>query len=464
MPLPRPTDQQREVLYLPAEGHTVVLGTAGSGKTTLAILRAAHLASDDTDHRGNTLLLTYNRALVAYFEYLKGQGDLAGVIVENYHKFARGYLSRRGLMAANCICGPDDRLQFIQIAVDRYSSSDGRWEALKKRGYLFFSEEIAWIQRQGVRTVDAYERIERTGRATPLTVQQRRLVFDIYDSYQRIRSQKGRRYDWEDIALRVSDAFDIDQDQRRYRHIVIDEGQDFSPEMIRSLVKAAPSEGSVTFFGDTAQQIYGRRTSWRSAGLNVLRVWEFRHNFRNSAQIANFARAITEMPHYAGVEDLVVPETPTAEGPLPTLVKLADRAAEIELITREATKSSKNATVAILFRKREDEMWVMKKFPEATRLHRDLALWSTEPGVFYGTYHSAKGLEFDVVMLPFLTNDRLPSVDEIAAHGPDEAAAGDAKLLYVGCTRARKRLILTYHGTVTSLIPVTSKHLQQLVM
>ena len=42
--LPRPIGRQREVLYLPADGYTVVLGTAGSGKTTLAILRSLYLS------------------------------------------------------------------------------------------------------------------------------------------------------------------------------------------------------------------------------------------------------------------------------------------------------------------------------------------------------------------------------------------------------------------------------------
>lgn len=45
MPLPTPIGRQKEVLYLPAKGHVAVLGTAGSGKTTLAILRSAYLVS-----------------------------------------------------------------------------------------------------------------------------------------------------------------------------------------------------------------------------------------------------------------------------------------------------------------------------------------------------------------------------------------------------------------------------------
>ena len=87
--LPPPIGKQREVLYLPAKGHTVVLGTAGSGKTTLAILRALHLADPTTDHGGSTLLLTFNRCLVTYMRHLAPLLP-AGLEVTNYHRFARG--------------------------------------------------------------------------------------------------------------------------------------------------------------------------------------------------------------------------------------------------------------------------------------------------------------------------------------------------------------------------------------
>ena len=66
MALPTPKGKQADVLGLRPTGHVVVLGTAGSGKTTLAILRAAFLADPSTDHFGPTLLVTFNRTLVTY--------------------------------------------------------------------------------------------------------------------------------------------------------------------------------------------------------------------------------------------------------------------------------------------------------------------------------------------------------------------------------------------------------------
>jgi hypothetical protein len=41
--------------------------------------------------------------------------------------------------------------------------------------------------------------------------------------------------------------------------------------MLRALSKAIPPDGSFTFFGDVAQQIYGHRMTWRSAGLKPLK-------------------------------------------------------------------------------------------------------------------------------------------------------------------------------------------------
>ena len=45
-------------------------------------------------------------------------------------------------------------------------------------------------------------------------------------------------YDWDDIALYVYEGLLEDKKPRRYQHIIVDEGQDFSPMMLRSLIEA----------------------------------------------------------------------------------------------------------------------------------------------------------------------------------------------------------------------------------
>ncbi|NJL29277.1 MAG: ATP-binding domain-containing protein [Thermoanaerobaculia bacterium] len=275
----------------------------------------------------------------------------------------------------------------------------------------------------------------------------------------KLREHHGKDYDWDDLSHAVLDELSIDSDEHKYRHVVIDEGQDFSPMMLRSLAAAVPSDGSLTFFGDMAQQIYGNRMSWRSAGLNVNEVWKFEENYRNTRQIAQLALAIANMPCFLGDADLVEPKSPTADGTLPALVAFKTESEEELFVAQRARSLGQIGTVAVLFRDREQEKKFARALPNfATRLRRDLSSWPTAPtGIFYGTYHSAKGLEFDAVILPHLSEGRLPHPPDVQAFGQDDANARDARLLYVAVTRAKSTLVLTYSGKPTTLFPANAE-------
>jgi len=136
MSLPKPIGCQKEVLYLPARGHIAVLGTAGSGKTILAILRAAYLAKRNTEHHGKTLLIIFNRALVSYLKHLQ-EHSIADVVVENYHKFARGYLSYRHKMSSKDIVQPEDRDGLIKKAIEQVSVECGANDIFDRPVHFF---------------------------------------------------------------------------------------------------------------------------------------------------------------------------------------------------------------------------------------------------------------------------------------------------------------------------------------
>ncbi len=451
--LPKPLEKQREVLYLPVTGHSVVLGTAGSGKTTLALYRAAFLSTADMPHSGRTLLLTFNQALVTYLNHLK-PFELRNVGIETYHKFARGYLNSRGKMKANSICKPELKEILINKALSNVTQ---RYEKSKffERPLAFFVDEISWILSNGIETEEQYIAGERVGRVgTNLARRLRSIMYEILKEYLALRSQNGKQYDWDDIAYYVRKEYLQDDRARLYRHIIIDEGQDFSPEMIRSLVSAVPEDGSLTFFGDIAQQIYGQRTSWRFAGLKVPQVWEFKQNYRNTKQIARLGLAISRMPYFEGIADIVEPTFPRADGPLPTIAKCENQAHEMEIALRVAKDSGKAKSVAVLFKNREQEKLLSSRLPVgAIQLHRDMGSWKDGPGIYYGTYHSAKGLEFDTVILPLLEKDNLPDLDYINSHDVEDALTHDGRLLYVAVTRARTDLLLLYTKEPTPLLP-----------
>ena len=452
--LPKLIKRQREVLYMPATGHFVVLGTAGSGKTTLALYRAAYLSEPSMPHTGKTLLLTFNKALVTYLNYLK-PAELTNVQIETYHTFARGYLNVRGKMRFNCICSdPDERREYIAQAV-KTVKSEYKSSKFFKRPIEFFMDEIQWIFSHGITSSDEYVKVDRVGHiGTNLSRKLRPVMYEILEKYVELRNQTGNMYDWDDLALHVRREFENDTSTRLYKHIIIDEGQDFSPEMIRSLAAAIPEDGSLSFFGDVAQQIYGQRMSWRSAGLNIPQQWFFKENYRNTKQISQLGLAISRMPFFHDIPDMVEPTSPRADGALPTLVKCNDKDQQIDLALKAAKKVSQTQSVAILVKNRAQERIFSSRLGNsATRLHRDLMTWNDGPGINHGTYHSAKGLEFDMVILPFLDSENLPDEDHIASHGEEEALTHDGRLLYVAVTRAKTNLILLYSDELTLLLP-----------
>lgn len=456
MSLPKAIGRQKEVLYLPAQGHLAVLGTAGSGKTTLAILRSAYLASSTTEHSGKTLLVTFNNTLVSYLKRLQDD-QLADVVIENYHKFARGYLASRRKLSRNSIVDSDRREELVKQAVETVSRKHGKNLLLNNRLPVFL-EEIRWLVQQGITSLEDYQNFHTVGHiGTRIEYSERELMFEIYQTYSKLRQQLGMQYDWDNLASAVCAELDADRSPRRYRHIIIDEGQDFSPEMIRSLAKAIPSNGSLTFFGDVAQQIYGHRMSWREAGLNITKPWEFKENYRNTKQIAKLGLAISEMPYFRDVPDIVEPVSPNADGPPPTLVKCASIQQEIIFIVQQASEIARTQSVAILVLDRRSANWIISQLQRSVNLINldlDIKAWKTEQGIQYcRTYHSAKGLEFDTVILPFCNHQVLPDPKAVTAFGETDAMAQAGRLLYVGVTRARSRLIITYSGELTRLLP-----------
>jgi superfamily I DNA/RNA helicase len=374
--------------------------------------------------------------------------------VRNYHHFARGYLHAKGRMSDKSILPINRRAPLIAQAVADVKQHDEE-NAFFSRQPKFFSDEIKWINGHNVASVAAYQEIRRAGRAAAnLSRALRPLMWKIYERYRELRFAEGRQYDIDDIAAAVSATFDNDATPRLYKHIIIDEGQDLSPEMIRSLAKAVPLDGSVTFFGDVAQQIYGRGMSWRDAGLLPGAVWQFQQNYRNTLSIARLGLAISSMPYYAGEPDMVAPIFPTADGPKPALVSFNDENAEMRFIATLAQARSTTRSVAILLRTHAHIKKIRDYLPAAAiALKEDSSDWSADAGLYFGTYHAAKGLEFEVVLLPFLAEGELPSNEDIETDGEEEALAQDGRLLYVGVTRAKAEVILTHTGNVTPLLP-----------
>ena len=451
-----PQGKQEEVMALPAKGHIVVLGTAGSGKTTIALLRAHHLAN--IPNGGRVLLVTFNGALV---EFMRGISNSrpAKMVIENYHKFARGYLNSRGKMPRwNGILGPDKKVYYIEQAIEALKKQYPS-ESTFQRSKEFFVDEITFMEKFGFADPASYYDAERIGRASAnIKRENRKWIFAVYQKYIELREEAGQKYDWDDLAFYAYLELQQDDSERRYTHIIVDEGQDFSPMMIKSLVNAVADGGSFTFFGDVAQQIYGSRLSWRDSGITADRIWRFDANYRNPATITAFAKDITESEYWQQDGDMVDATAQIAEGPKPILVKFTSKQREMSWVVARAISTGRTSSTVIVCRNRADIdsfMHILKnKGCAATEIDKDTPGYAHVKTIYLTTFHAVRGLEFENVFVPDLTDNKLPDPETVTNAVSEEVAyADEIKLLYVAATRSKYGLYMSYSGTLSPLFP-----------
>lgn len=452
----QPKGKQVEVLGIRDKGHYVVLGTAGSGKTTIALLRTINLANLPGNDK--VLLVTFNVALVEYIKQIENISKR--LKVENYHKFARGYLESRGKMPSyGGIVENEQREELIDKAVTFFKNKYPN-ESTYKRKQSFFYDEIKFIQEFGCNSFEKYYQIERTGRSGAFVKREnRKKIYMVYEKYIEFRAKLNKSYDWYDLAMYVANELDQDANERRYKHIIVDEGQDFSPMMIKSLVKAIPSDGSFTFFGDVAQQIYGNRMSWKESGINNMKTWRLAVNYRNPETVVAFAKVLSKSKYWQHNDDMVDCEESNAKGPKPVLIKFKDEKQERDWIVNKAIEECKKSSVVIVCRNRYDIDDYMselrRKGCPAIEINRKNAGFGDRKQIYLSTYHSVKGLEFYNVFIPALTMEKLPDHDMIErAEDVSDVYADELKLLYVAVTRAKYGLYMSYSGCLTELFPI----------
>ncbi|WP_280264414.1 UvrD-helicase domain-containing protein [Nocardia wallacei] len=460
--LPKPVGKQAEVVYITESGHTIVLGVAGSGKTVMAVHRARYL-SEVGETAGSTLLVTFNGALTEYLRSVVGPSP--SIDVEQYHLFARRYM--RDLGTEVRICGNERRTELVEKALNDIRRGSSKQRAVLDRSLGFFLEEFDWLTNHGVDLVEYVSGTrERTGRRTALMPDDRAEVRKVYNRYLYHRRRAGHTHDWADLASALVEKLASNGGTPHpYRHVVIDEGQDFSPQMIRSLVAAIPDQGSLTFFGDYAQQIYGTRIPWRSLGLRVSRVVRFEKNYRNTRQIARLAKAISERWDVGDEVDLLEPDEPELDGKLPYLARIAHGGDQIawaakfasNLVAdrRKRTRVPTRRVGVLLPSPDHVEQFAAQpsRGASVSRIHKGMRKWPVGPQIFYGLYADARGLEFDAVILPCCDEDCLVPPAAVQVLGHEEACVRRARELYVAITRARDELVLLHGGSPSSLLP-----------
>ena len=441
LPAVAPTREQLRILADTKPGFVLIRGAAGSGKTTTALLRLRQLCDTRLlrhERLGLTspvrvLVLTYNRTLEGYIAELARQ-QVAG------HRYLQLEVRTFGKWAVDLLGGAD--------ILDR----DGTARLL--RPYLaalpwasaFTMEEVEYLLgRFEPAGLDAYLTAKREGRGTTPRVEQalrRRLLDEVVAPYTEAKKRDGV-LDWNDISVAARDVTDVPP----WDVVIVDEAQDFSANQVRAVLAHLADSFSVTFVMDAMQRIYPRYFTWAEAGVDrFANVYTLKENHRNTRQIAAFARPIIE--GLAVEDDGALPDLDacTKEGTLPVVVA-GKYSSQIDFILARLLATVDFGSDSVVFLQPRAGKWFSYlrgrlrvaglPWTELTRA----SVWPTGPeAIALSTVHSAKGLEFDHVVIPGLNAQVTPH------GGGDGDAQYDAlrRLIAMGVARARKSVIVGF--------------------
>ncbi|GIO69107.1 UvrD-helicase domain-containing protein [Paenibacillus sp. FSL M7-1455] len=228
--------------------------------------------------------------------------------------------------------------------------------------------------------------------------------------------------------------------EQRFDHIVIDEAQDFSPFQVAVLDLFVKGH-SFTILGDLSQGIHAYRGVH---GWEEMRAWfnpedtayfALTRSYRSTMEIIEFANRILEQG--VSSELLAVPVFRSGN-PVRMIAYGSGEDERLKGLREGLLKlsSGEYRTVAVLTRTLKDARALHERLqPDLPDLHLiDGGDKAYEGGLSVLPVYLSKGLEFDAVIV----------ADADGEHYG--ASAWDAKLLYVGCTRALHELWLMHGG------------------
>ncbi len=446
--------EQRQWVERVYTGPARVSGSAGTGKTIVALHRAAHLARAHPDAR--VLLTTFSDTLASALQTklrrLLGNEprlaervdvhsiDAIGLRLYKTHVQSPGrpatIASReviRGLVqeAVNAIGGHKFGVHFVLT----------EWEQVVD----------AWR----LENWEGYRDVVRLGRKTRLPEAQRTVLWSIFE---RIRAGLRERNLITHAELFTALALDISRDKNVvFDFAIVDEAQDISVAHLRFFAALGGTRPNALFFaGDLGQRIFQQPFSWKSLGVDVRgRSRTLRINYRTSHQIRTQADRLLG-PVVTDVDGNTEDRSDTVSvfnGPPPVILTLKDEIAEIKAV---GNWISERAMAGVL----PHEFGVFVR--SAAQLDRAQAAVKESGLVFkvldehvetvsghvsISTMHLAKGLEFRAVVVMACDDEIIPLQERIETVGDDadlqEVYDTERQLLYVACTRARDNLLVT---------------------
>jgi len=222
-----------------------------------------------------------------------------------------------------------------------------------------------------------------------------------------------------------------------YDEILIDEGQDFEQRIFQSLLAICRR---MTVGADNAQKIHERGIL--SAQIESLltnhedpEMVRLEYNYRNPYEIYNFARYFMPDSERAN-NPITLGKMTRGNGSLPVVMQVdSEDMAYNRLRIILENNSGKNCVILLYHTREVDNYYnalLKMKFSCSKHYYGNHVALNIE-NILVTTYKSAKGLEFQVVIMPDMQT-AMDSEEKTAEH------------YYIGCTRAQESLYLLYKG------------------
>jgi len=442
--------EQRQWVERDYAGPARVSGSAGTGKTIVALHRAAHLARTHPEAR--VLLTTFSDTLAnALHTKLK---RLVGSEPRLAERIDVHSLNALGLRLYKAHCGP-------VMLVSREAMRDLLGEASKAVGGHRFSLHFLLTEWEQVvdawqlETWESYRDVARLGRKTRLPEAQRAVLWSMFE---RVRDGLKERKLTTHAGLFTALASALAKGKHPpFDFAVVDEAQDITVSGLRLLAALGGGRPNALFLaGDLGQRIFQQPFSWKSLGVDIRgRSRKLRINYRTSHQIRFQADRLLgpELTDVDGNSEDRSDTVSVFNGPPPVIRVLVTEAEETKSVGTWLAEQSKAGILphefGVFVRSAGQLGRAQAAVKEAGLPFKilDEHVETTSGHVSISTMHLAKGLEFRAVAVMACDDEIIPLQERIETVGDDsdlqEVYDTERHLLYVACTRARDHLLIT---------------------
>jgi hypothetical protein len=433
---------QRAMVERSFDGPARVSGSAGTGKTVVALHRAVRLARTDPARR--ILLATFSeplaRELASKVKVLAPEagGIVPRITVSDWANVA-DELFQLSTGRRPRIVGADALAEIIANAA---AEADVRGFSDR----FLLSEWTNVVDAWGIDGLEAYARVPRLGRRSPLGPKQRERLWSVFDRARSALSARGL-FTRAGVYRQVAADYLVRTD-KPFGAIIVDEAQDLGPAELVFLSAITPGNADALFFaGDLGQRIFQHPFSWKALGIDVRgRSSTLKVCYRTSRQIRGMADGLLPgaLRDPDGNQEDRDGTVSLFDGPAPVVRILDSFDAEVAAVAKFLEDAISDGVAPA-------EIGIFVRDPASIgRARKAAQLAGVDSAATVALMHLAKGLEFRAVAVVACDEDSLPlqsRIEDAADEGElDDIYETERQLLYVACTRARDRLIVT--GTI----------------